>query len=100
MKPRKQFETEEEALDYLRVKKQSFQVALRSPAGQNVLIDLAEFCRASETTFHKDARLHALLEGRREVFLRIVNFLNLTAEQIYLLSTGKQFNPREEDDNA
>ena len=77
-----------------------FQVALRSPAGQNVLIDLAEFCRASETTFHKDARLHALLEGRREVFLRIVNFLNLTAEQIYLLSTGKQFNPREEDDNA
>lgn len=36
-----------------------------------VLTDLASFCRAHDTTFHTDERTHAMLEGRREVFLRI-----------------------------
>lgn len=47
-----------------------------------VLKDLAEFCRARKSTFHPDARVHAPMEGRREVWLRIEDQLNLTEDQL------------------
>lgn len=50
---------------------------------QVVLADLAKFCRATDSTFVTDARAHALLEGRREVWLRISEHLNLTVEELY-----------------
>lgn len=50
-----------------------------------VLADLAKFCRATQSTFNPDARAHALMEGRREVFLRIANHLNLTTEELWEL---------------
>lgn len=49
---------------------------------QIVLRDLAKFCRANDTTFHPDPRVHAALEGRREVWLRIQQYLELTPEQL------------------
>lgn len=48
-----------------------------------VLRDLAQFCRAHKTTFHEDPRMQAVLEGRREVFLRIQEHLQLTETQIF-----------------
>lgn len=63
-----------------------------SPLTHEVLKDLAKFCRASETTFHQDPRVHAVLEGRREVWLKISNMLNMTPEQIYELHKIKEFN--------
>lgn len=51
----------------------------------SVLIDLAKFCRAHESTFHADARLHAVAEGRREVWLRIEQHLQLTSEELWNL---------------
>jgi len=51
-------------------------------AAQEVLKDLARFCRAYESTFHPDQRVHAVLEGRREVYLRIREYLSLTSEEI------------------
>lgn len=45
-----------------------------------ILEDLAEFCRANTTTFHADPRIHAVLEGRREIWLRIQDHLRLTPE--------------------
>lgn len=53
------------------------------PANLAVLADLARFCRANETTFHADERIANMLAGRREVWLRIANHLNLTTEQLY-----------------
>ena len=53
-----------------------------SPAARIVLADLAKFCRANETCFHADPRLHAVVEGRREVWLRIQQHLNLTPEEL------------------
>ena len=47
-----------------------------------VLADLAKFCRAHDSTFHPDARVHAALEGRREVWLRIQEYIGLSAEEI------------------
>jgi len=54
-----------------------------TPHGEKVLADLARFCRANETTFHTDPRVHAALEGRREVFLRLQAHLNLQDEELF-----------------
>jgi hypothetical protein len=49
-----------------------------SRAGEYVLADLRRFCRADRPTiFDKDAMTMARREGRREVFVRLTNFLNL-----------------------
>ncbi len=58
--------------------------AIPTPA----LIDLAMFCRADETTFRADPREHALHEGRREVWLRIMRFLEMTPEQLATVLHG------------
>lgn len=50
-----------------------------------VLKDLAKFCRAVESTFHPDPRIAAQLDGRREVFLRIQQHLQLSTEQLWAL---------------
>lgn len=50
-----------------------------------VLADLAQFCRAHESTFHKDERASLVMEGRREVWLRIQEHLQLSMEEIYSL---------------
>lgn len=55
----------------------------------DALIDLAEFCRANESCFHQDPRVHAALEGRREVWLRIQEHLHLTPAQLMALRLGK-----------
>ena len=60
-------------------------VFLSSAFGDEVLTDLAKFCRANESTFHPDARAHAVAEGRREVWLRIARHLNLSDEQLWAL---------------
>ena len=56
-----------------------------SPLAILVLEDLSKFCRAHETTFTKDDRASLMLEGRREVWLRIQSYLNLTSEELYSL---------------
>lgn len=76
-------------LDFLRQRQRAYQLWFGSPAGQEVLIDLARFCRAAETCYHDDPRKHAVLEGRREVWLRIQQHLNLTSEQLFALYGGQ-----------
>lgn len=53
-----------------------------SPAQQAVLADLRRFCHADWPTFDPDPRIHALREGRREVWIRIQHFLALSDNQI------------------
>lgn len=65
----------------------------KSPYTHEVLSDLAQFCRAHETTFHADPRLHAVLEGRREVWLKIERMLNLTPDELYQLHKIKELQP-------
>lgn len=54
----------------------------KNPMVQKVLADLMRFCRARESTFHVDQRAHALMEGRREVWLRLDLFATHTPEEI------------------
>lgn len=50
---------------------------------QKVLEDLVKFCRGQHSTFHADPRIHAVLEGRREVWLRICHHLKLDSNQLW-----------------
>lgn len=84
-------------LDFLRGRKRDYQHTFMSPAGQRTLQDLMVFCRANETTFHDDARKHAVLEGRREVYLRIQSHLNLTTEQLFDLYAGRTMQQQQEE---
>lgn len=52
---------------------------------QAVLKDLARFCRAQTSTFHEDSRMAAVLDGRREVWLRIQSHLQLPEEELWRL---------------
>jgi hypothetical protein len=61
---------------------QDYAVTFDGPVPERVLADLAKFCRANESTFHPDPRIHAVLEGRREVWLRIQKYMRLTAADI------------------
>lgn len=79
--------------DFLRFRKRDYELTFKQPAAQNVLIDLAKFCRADTTTFDLDPRVHAALEGRREVWLRIQQHLNLSPQQLVALYSGNQFVP-------
>ncbi len=65
----------------------------KSPFTHDVLKDLARFCRAHESTYHPDPRAHAVLEGRREVWLKIEENLRLTPDQIYELHKIKEIIP-------
>lgn len=72
------------AVDFIRNRKQAYQKTfVKDLASETVLADLANFCRAGKSTFDPDARVHALLEGRKEVWLRIANHLNLTETELY-----------------
>lgn len=72
-------------LSFLHGRKRAYQLAMGSPAGEEVLKDLAKFCRADRSCFNADPRIHGVLEGRREVFLRIKQHLNLSPAQLAAL---------------
>lgn len=61
-----------------------------SPDQQQIIADLAQFCRGNVSTFHADARIHALMEGRREVYLRIMQHLDLDLESLWAIYGAKE----------
>ena len=73
----------EEVLQIMTDRKRAYQLAFNSPAGEAVLFDLNPFCRARESCVVPGDRDRTyVLEGRREVFLRIRDHLDLTAEEL------------------
>lgn len=83
-------------MDILKERKRAFQLAFgeSNPAGQAVLADLRAFCRADATCFHADPRIHAVLEGRREVWLRVQEYLSCSVEELFARKTGNRNVPR------
>lgn len=75
----------DQAKQYLERRRTAYVRTFTNPMGEEVLRDLAKFCRAHESTFHADARAHAVAEGRREVWLRIQRHLRLTDEELWQL---------------
>lgn len=74
-------------MDRITIRKMAYVAVFNpeSPTSREVLKDLARFCRAHKSTFHADPRVHAVAEGRREVWLRIMENLNLTEQQLLAL---------------
>ena len=70
---------------FLARRRGAYQDVFRGPQAEIVLADLARFCRAHESTFHPDARAHAVAEGRREVWLRIQEHLKLSEVDLWAL---------------
>jgi hypothetical protein len=57
-----------------------------NPMGDDIKIvmeDLARFCRADETTFDANDRVHALLTGRQEVMMRIRDHMRLGFDALF-----------------
>lgn len=67
-----------------------------SGACQTVLADLGGFCHATESTFCNDPYEHARLAGRRDVWLRIRNHLDLPEDQLQILLAGRHIQPQQE----
>jgi len=75
----------EKSRQYLFARRGAYQKIFLNPVGQEVLADLARFCRAHTSSMSPDPYMTAMLEGRREVFLRIQHQLNLTNEDLWKL---------------
>jgi len=67
---------------FLVSRKRHYQGAFNGVDGEAVLTDLARFCRADESTFHADARIEGVMQGRREVWLRIQKHMHMTPDEL------------------
>jgi len=73
----------QQAMNFLSKRRTSYVRTFLTPFGYEVLADLASFCRANKSTYHDDPRAHAVLEGRREVWLRIQQHLQLSDDDLW-----------------
>ena len=81
----------ESAIDQAFLDRQSaYQLLFSSETAKAVLEDLARFCRANKSCFHEDARIHAVLEGRREVWLRIKEHLELSPDEFLQIHKSRK----------
>lgn len=80
----------ESAKQFLFGRRHQYRMCFNSPPGENVLRDLAVFCRAGQSTFHDNERVQSKLDGRREVWLRIAHHLNLNEAQLWQLYDGSE----------
>lgn len=71
------------AREFLAKRKQAYSTSFTAEGGKQVLEDLEKFCRANISTFDPDPRVHALMEGRREVWLRIKDHLDLSTDELF-----------------
>lgn len=68
------------------IRRRAYRATFNTVEGRKVLADLRRFCRASVPTADvNNANVTFLLEGRREVFLRIISHMNLTEDDIFEL---------------
>lgn len=73
---------------FLFQRQRAYQTTFNAPVAFDVLADLAKFCRANESTYHESRDIAARLDGRREVWLRIANHLNLPPDQLWKIYSG------------
>ena len=69
--------------DLLRRKQTTYKLVFGNEMGKQVLSDLREFCFATKTTFDSDQYEMARREGRREVFMQIMNTMNIDYASYY-----------------
>lgn len=79
---------------FIRRRVQAYKSVFGDPAKADdlefVLRDLAQFCRAYSPTFDLNQKVQDLKEGRREVYMRIMDFTRLSHETLYVKYTDAQ----------
>jgi len=81
------------AFDFVKRRKHSYQMFKQMEEGKVFMRDLAKFCRANETcVVPGNPVMTNVLEGRREVWLRIQNHLGLATEELMALYAGPEIN--------
>lgn len=78
----------EAARNFLFRRRYVYVTTFNGPLADEVLADLAKFCRAHASTGNADPYIAARLDGRREVWLRIQTHLKLNPEQLWALYNG------------
>lgn len=92
LKTKEQFEEErKKARAFLLNRQRAYRklFAGRGKDTKEVMNDLIRFCRGKSSCFHEDPRMHAVLEGRREVLLRIQDHLELDTDELLNLYMGE-----------
>ena len=79
----------ERAKQFLFGRQTAYRAVFNGPMSDVVLVDLAKFCRANESTHHPDPHVADMLAGRREVFLRIQQHLKLSSDDLWKLYQTK-----------
>ena len=88
-------------LEAFREMRKAFQLTFCNPPGNIVLQKLAPFCRANEScAVPGDTDRTMLLEGRREVWLMIQNYLNLEPAELVALYQRRFIKIETGDDNG
>lgn len=80
--------TFEDVIEFLRDRSKAYLLTFEKnqPANKAVLEDLARFCRANEScVIPGDRDKTLILEGRREVWLRLMQMIHLTPEEQFAL---------------
>lgn len=75
----------------------AYRTVFNSPAGQEVLLDLAPFCFSNKSCAvpgNSDQTFVYL--GRNEVFRRIQTLMHMTPDQLAAINRGVQFTPEGE----
>lgn len=67
----------------------AYRTTFKGPLAEEVLKDLARFCRAHESTHDANERDSLIFEGRRQVWLRVQEHLRLTPDQLWELYSGR-----------
>jgi hypothetical protein len=87
------------AIEFMRVRKAAYQRRFGMlDDNDEVMKDLTRFCRGHTTCFHADPRIHAAFEGRREVWQRIRDHLELTPEELAVKYGATVQNPQGDND--
>lgn len=77
-------EIQKVARTFLQDRKRAYQGTFgeNNVAAQAVLDDLRQFCFAERSCYDPDPRIHAVAEGRREVWLRIKDHLGMSIDEL------------------
>lgn len=67
----------------------AFKSVFRSPSGAVAFNDLTHFCWAFQSTYHDSQRASDIAEGRRQVWLHIMQNMELTDDELIGLASGK-----------
>lgn len=74
----------------------AYRAFFRQPAGQLVLADLAQFCKANSASMVAgDPHMTSFNEGKRAVWNRIQAVLHLTDDEVYAMMGGSMVQPEE-----